>query len=230
MTTTPYSLKKRATVRALAGAAVSACLVATIGLVSSSAAEPAAPPAAGAPHTLHDSMEQHWSRHVEEHLDKLAERLEIKASQEPAWQKFSAAFRETMRQHALLGHPPMWAAQSGRAPDAGPDDAAALAREQADRAQKHAQALAQLAEATAALQQSLGPEQRLVFNEAARHFAREHGAHPGMATAYHGAMDEHCERGEGAHAHAHWEHDEGAHSSAMTPGAATPAEPGDAAH
>jgi hypothetical protein len=211
--------RTRGAIRALAGAALSACLVASIGLVSSSAAEPAAEPHDGAPvtHGLHDAMVRHWEQHVQGHLDKLAERLEIKASQETAWQKFSAAFRDTMQMHAMMGHAGI--GDPGKDADA---DAASLARQQADRASERAQKLAQLADATAALQQALSAEQRLVFNEAARHFAREHGAHGGMEAladngyhGAHGAMGGHCERDgdEGRddypnpHAHAEHGHD-----------------------
>lgn len=199
--------RKRATLRALAGAAVSACLVATIGLVSSSAAEPAKPAApmdeGAAMHGMHDAMGQRWTQHVQAHLDKLAERMEIKASQEAAWQKFSAAFQTNMSLHGMMGHPP--GHEGGHETPAA--DAAALARQQADRAWDHAQKLTQLADATAALQQVLTPEQRLVFDEAARHFIHEHGEHGGMgpmAGGYHEGMEDHCERG--AHGAGHGEY------------------------
>jgi len=215
---------KRAVLRALGGAAVSACLVASIGLVSSSAAEPpradAAARDAGAMNGTHEGMGQRWAQHVQAHLDKLAERLEIKASQEAAWQKFSAAFRNNMSLHAMMGH-----ADGHEPADA---DAAALARQQADRAWDHAQKLTQLADATAALQQALAPEQRLVFDEAARRFAREHGGHgsigPMAGGGHYGAREEHCERdadgeGEGhggyAHPHGHGEQDDDPHGSMM---------------
>jgi hypothetical protein len=225
---------RRGTLRALAGAALSAGLVATIGLVSSAAAEPPAPPAAPADlrAALHDDMGQRWAQHVQAHLDKLAERLEIKASQEPAWQKFSAAFRDTLRLHTMMGHPP--ADEAGRAaPEA---DAAMLARQQAERARDHAQKLAQLAEATAALQQVLNPEQRQVLNEAARHFAREHGGHGGMGpmdgAGHHSGMGDHCERGGeyGDHEHGHGEHHGDPHGSRMDPPHEPEMAPGEAAH
>jgi hypothetical protein len=97
--------------------------------------------------------------------------------------------------HPMMGHP---MGHDG-APEAAAADAAALAREQADRAWDHAQRLTQLADATTALQQALTTEQRQVFDEAARHFAREHGGHGGMGPmdegGYRGAMEDHCERG-----------------------------------
>jgi len=221
-----HTSTKRAALRALAGAAVSACLVATIGLVSSSAAEPPKPaPAsedASTMHGMHEAMGERWAQHVQAHLDKLAERMEIKASQEAVWQKFSAAFRNTMSLHATMGHGA--GAYGGHEPAGA--DAAAMARQQADRAWDHAQKLTQLADATAALQQALTPEQRLVFDEAARHFAREHGGHGGMGSmvdgGHHGAMEEHCEReahgqshGEYAYPHGHGDDDADPHGSMM---------------
>ena len=187
------SITARGVIRSLAGAAISAGLVATIGLVSSSAAEPVEPPSAGAgAHSSHESMARHWDQHVQAHLDKLAERLEIKASQEAAWQKFSAAFHDTMRMHAMMGHEAM-----GEADKVAQADAAALARQMADHASARAQKLAQLADATAALQQALSADQRLVFDEAARHFAHEHGGMGPMAEGgHHGGMGGHCERGD----------------------------------
>ena len=224
-----HTLTVRGTLRALAGAALSAVLVASIGLVSSSAAEPATMPRDDAPsHSMHATMDQRWSQHVQHHLDKLAERLEIKASQEAAWQKFSAAFRDTLRLHAAAAHAAMSASEHGA-----DTDAAMLARQQADRAAEHAQKLAALADATAALRQSLGAEQRLVLDEAARHFAREHG-HGGMEAmadgGHHGMMADHCERherrGDSGMPHGHGEYGEDAHGAA--PESAAPQ--GEAAH
>ena len=222
-----HSLTVRGSIRALAGAAISACLVASIGLVSSSAAEPAAAPAAprdeAQMRATHDAMGRHWAQHVQGHLDKLAERLEIKASQEAAWQKFSAAFRDTMGLQATMGHPQM--GDGGRAGDG---DATALARQMADRAKERAQKLGELADATAALRQGLNPDQRLVLDEAARHFAREHGRgnlESMAAGGHHGMMGDHCERGgtrgeglgEYDEPHHRWEHGEGPHGSATEP-------------
>jgi hypothetical protein len=216
-----HSFTVRGTLRALTGAAASACLVASIGLVSSYAAEPAATPRDEAqPRATHDAMGQHGAQHVQGHLDKLAERLEIKASQEAAWQKFSAAFRDTMHLQATIGHP-----QMGEGSRAGDADATALARQMADRAKERAQKLGELADATATLRQGLNADQRLVFDEAARHFAREHG-HGNMESmaegGHHGMMGDHCERG-GARGegrgkyddpHQRREHGEGPHGSA----------------
>lgn len=174
--------------RALAGAVVSAVLVAAVGLVSSSAAEPGQGTAA--PADAPSGIVRPWSQHVQAHLDRLAERLEIKASQQAAWQKFSAAFKETAANHVMLDHAPL-------AGNMGADaDAATLARRRAERAEQHAQLLARLADATAALQASLSADQRLVFNEVARHYAAEHGmgpmAHWGHGYGMYEHHDGHC--------------------------------------
>lgn len=239
--TPAHPSRKRATLRALAGAAISACLVATIGLVSSSAAEPAGAQAAAddaaSARAPHEAMLQRWSQHVQAHLDQLAERLEIKASQEPAWQKFAAAFRDNLSDHAMFWH--MADGQGG--PGLADADAATLARQQAERARDHAQKLAQLADATAGLQQVLSADQRQVFNEAARHFAREHGGHGGMGAmaggGWHGAMADHCERGPHSdvhggyeHPHGHWEHGDDPHGEMMAPEPEAPATHDDTAH
>jgi hypothetical protein len=96
-------------------------------------------------------------------------------------------------------------------------DAAALAREHADRVAERAQKLVRLADATAKLQQVLGGDQRLVLNEAARHFAQEHFGHRWVAQGnFHGRQGPHCEAGresghERGHAdgpHGRWENGE----------------------
>ena len=211
----PFTLR---TVRHLAIAGCTAFAVAAVGLVSSSAAEPAGGEAAqheAGPH--HEAMARKWAEHLQMRLDRLAERLEIKASQQAVWQKFAAAFKETMGEHAIMGHPDM----DGKA--AGELDAAALARRHAEHAEQHAQKLAQLADATAALQQSLSADQRLVFDEVARHFAQEHGAMGAMGHMGHMGHEvdgDHCSghdhehehpghaSGEGADWHAHVGDDE----------------------
>ncbi len=198
--------------RSLAAAGASALLVATVGLVSSSAAEPAAP-AASAP-DAHGAMVRPWAQHLQAHLDRLAERLEIKASQQTAWQKFAAAFKETVGDHGMMGVPAMGM-------DAAADaDAATLARRHAERAEQHARHLSQLADATAALQASLSADQRQVFNEVARHFAAEHGMGPTGGTGHGYGIDGHHEghcsgHGMGHGYYGHDDDDEGMHGPGM---------------
>lgn len=208
----PFTLR---TLRQLAIAGATACAVAAVGLVSSAAAEPSAPMAAHMDENgHHDAMAKQWAEHLQARLDRLAERLEIKASQQAAWQKFTATFKDTMGAHAMMGHPDMEAGSQDKL------DAATLARRHADRAEQHAQKLAQLADATATLQQSLSPDQRLVFDEVARHFARTGGpmGHPGhMNPMGHDGDNDHCahrdhEHGYGHPGHASNDEEEDAHA------------------
>jgi hypothetical protein len=144
-------------------------------------------------------MGRPWAQHLQVHLDRLAGRLEIKASQQDAWQKFAAAFKETAGDHAMMEHGTMGT-------DASADvDAATLARSHAEHAQQHAQHLARLADATAALQAGLSADQRLVFNEVARHFAAEHGGMGPMARGGYGG-DEHRDGHCSAHGMGHAGH------------------------
>jgi len=95
---------------------------------------------------------------IQKRLDATAARLEITASQQPAWQSYASASKALAERGAMRSR--------GTAPDTG--DAATLARERADNATAVAQKLTTLADATAKLQATLSPEQRKVFNEIAR--------------------------------------------------------------
>jgi hypothetical protein len=174
-------------VRAAAACAALACAGAV--LAEPAAAPPAtAPAASGMTHEhLRAVMQERHAEYVTQMLDHLGARLEIKASQEPAWQAFSASMRE------LLSAAPHAAA-------AAPQDAASLARDHAEHAAEHAQALARLADATAKLEQALGPDQRTVLDEAARRFARHGGEHGWM-----GHGEGHGDH-EGSHCDAHHGH------------------------
>jgi hypothetical protein len=207
------------TMRGLVAAGMAAGLIAGLAAVAGHAAEP--PAAAADPH---EAMAQHFAKHVQGHLDALAERLEIKASQQEPWQGFATAFRDVMTAHATdMG-----------APVAADSDAASMIRAHATRAAEHAQKLARLADATAKLQQALNPDQRQVFNEVARHFAQEHHGHGGMGGAgmmghgvYFERHEDHCDGaregsmhdGRDGDGHRHWEHGSGMHSEAASEGA-----------
>jgi LTXXQ motif family protein len=106
--------------------------------------------------------------HLQRHLDKMAGRLEIKASQQGAW----AAYAQAIEALGPPGHEPP-------PPDA---DAATLTRRHADRAAAKAQRLAVVAEATANLSQALDPDQRKTLDQIVREHSmrlhRPHG-HPG---------------------------------------------------
>jgi hypothetical protein len=104
---------------------------------------------------------------VRRHLDREASMLEIKASQQAAWDAYAAARLDLMASFDKMKPP---------AADA---DAATIARQRADRAEAAAQGLAKVADATARLQATLGDEQRKVFDRLARgHWHGHDGHHP----------------------------------------------------
>jgi hypothetical protein len=131
-----------------------------------------------APHQAR--VHEHMQQNLQKHLDHLAGRLEIRASQQEAWNAFSTAVR-------------------GMVPDKPRErpaenlDAASRARMAADRAAERAKHLTQLADATAKLQQVLDPPQKEVLNEVARHFGSRlmahgdgmHGMHEGHHFQWH---------------------------------------------
>jgi hypothetical protein len=167
-------------------------LLAALPLVSMAQQErdPADPPHAA---RMHEYMKQGMDRH----LDRLAARLEIRASQQDAWKAFASAVRGM-----VPATPPE---QPGK-----DVDAAARARQAADRAADRAKRLAQLADATAKLQQTLDPPQKEVLNEVARDFGHHMHGHGGGFWGMHGHMhDDHCdgpmheEHGHGHHGEMH---------------------------
>jgi hypothetical protein len=99
-------------------------------------------------------MRERMQARINQRLDRLAARLEIKASQQDAW----AAYRSTIG--SMFQDRPRRPAKDA--------DAATLMRFRADMAQQRAKHMATLADATAKLQQALEPEQRKVLDEIAR--------------------------------------------------------------
>jgi hypothetical protein len=148
-------------------------------LSASTSALSAAPVAA-----MSTEAKQDWAKERQERLkhftDRLANRLEIKASQQNAFQAFVKALE------AAAEHP-------AKKPEV-KTDAASLARLHADFAAARAQKLAQIAEATAKLQEVLNPEQRKTLDQIAAHFAHR-GAH-----RFHGGEREEHD----GHEHGRW--------------------------
>ena len=144
---------------------------------------PTTPP----PHSaqMHERMQQR----MQEHLDKLAARLEIRASQQEAWNAFSGAVRNMAPAMPLE-------------PPAKDLDAASRARLAADRAAEHARKLGQLADATSKLQQVLDTPQKQVLNEVARRLAHHRGHHEHGDDGHDGVHD-------GMHEGMHGEHGDG---------------------
>ncbi len=134
------------------------CLLALSSLAAAAAPVQTAATEATAPQDSAARQQQLKAR-VQARLQRMAERLQIDASQQAAW----AAYAQTVES--------LFAAARPKPPaDA---DAAALLRFRAERASAHAQKLSQLAEATATLQQVLTPEQRQTLDQMMRH--RGHG-------------------------------------------------------
>jgi hypothetical protein len=121
---------------------------------------------------------QEWFKH---YTDRLADRLEIKASQQGAWQAYVKTLETAFQQPF---------AKKSEA-----KDAAAIARLHADIAAGRAQKLAQVADATAKLQEALNPDQRKTLDQIAAQ-AGHRGHH------FHGGdRGEHPEHDGG-----HWDH------------------------
>ncbi len=142
------------------------------GSIAPAKAEPPAPDRPGqAPHFDPERMQAMISAR----LDKLHERLEIKASQQATWEAFAKSLE---------------ALPQGMTPPPGKDaDAATVARFRADNAQGVARKLSAIADTTARLQAVLTASQREILNEESHHFG-----HPGFD--HHGAGTEdarHCD-------------------------------------
>lgn len=98
-------------------------------------------------------------------LDKLAARLEIKSSQQAAWDDFSRSVETLAERHAKEPKD-----------DA---DAAAILHYHAERAAEFAKKLTVIADASAKLETVLTDDQKKTFDQASRSFLHEHhGWHP----------------------------------------------------
>jgi len=100
---------------------------------------------------------------IQTRLNDLATRLQINAAQQDAWNAYAATVQSLFD-----------ARRSRPAADA---DAATIARLRAEAAMSYAQKLAQLADATATLQETLTPEQRKTLDETVRRHHRPGHAH-----------------------------------------------------
>lgn len=105
-------------------------------------------------------MEKHRQEMFKHMSDRIAERLEIKPSQQGAFQAYTAALQAAMTPPA--SHPEY------------KSDAASIARMNADMAAEHAKRLATIADATAKFQEVLSPDQRKTFDQMAAAFMHHH--------------------------------------------------------
>ena len=98
---------------------------------------------------------------INDRLDKIGERLEIKASQQAAWEAYARTYKALADRHA-------------KKPDQNAD-AVTFARYRAERVTEFAKKLTLIADATAKLQAVLSEDQRKIFNRVTRH--SHHGGH-----------------------------------------------------
>lgn len=113
---------------------------------------------------------QKFEARIKARLDKMAARLEIKASQQGAWGDYVKA------REAMLGDRPVRPAKDA--------DAATIARSRAEFAAGMAQKLALVSDATAKLQAVLDENQQKTLNQMARRGGHrgQHGHHGGSRT------------------------------------------------
>ena len=111
-------------------------------------------------------MTERMQSRMQARLDQMANRLEIKASQQDAWQAYVKTHKEMF--------------DGGMKPAPKDADAATIARHRADMAAKMAQKLAIHADATAKLQSALTPEQAKTLADMTRQpMGGRHGRHGG---------------------------------------------------
>ena len=155
--------------RAVSAAVLGATLVATaLPAFSQAPGEAGRTPAPRAQMSEADraQMRQRMQARMGQRLDRLAARLEIKASQQDAW----AAYRKTVE--SMLQNRPQRPARDA--------DAATVMRSRAEMAQARAKNLFVMADATAKLQQVLDADQRKVLDEITRNVGRHgRGGHRG---------------------------------------------------
>ena len=156
--------------RAVSVAVLGATLVATVPALSQAPGDGGRGPAPRAQMSDADRAQMRQAR-MSQRLDRLAARLEIKASQQDAW----AQYRKTVE--SLMQDRPQRPARDA--------DAATLMRFRAEMAQRRAKSLLTMADATAHLQQALEPNQRKVLDEITRNFGRQ-GRRGGPGGHHHG--------------------------------------------
>lgn len=137
-----------------------------------------------------------WAKHQ---LDKEAAWLEIKASQQLAWEAFTAANMELI---SRLGE---------RKPLSPGVDAATAMRQHAEHAAAFAQSISRLASATESLQSVLGEDQRKVLDRIVRRHSQ--------------LRDRRISEGMQDHEHCHHESEMSQRASRLPPKSAIPAKP-----
>jgi hypothetical protein len=146
------------------------------GLTLAAAAPASAMPGPGG-REMSPEMQQRMQSRMQGRLDQMAKRLEIKASQQDAWQAYVKVHQQMF--------------DGGLKPAPKDADAATIARHRADMAAQMATKLSSLADATAKLQGALTPDQVKLLAEMTRHpMGGRHGGQGGF-----GGRGEHGHRG-----------------------------------
>lgn len=138
--------------------------VAAFGVALMALSSPPAYAVPAAPSEVKQDFAKQRQEWIRNRIDRMAGRLEIKASQQGAWQAYAKALQAATERPA-------------KTPDR-KTDAASIARLRADLATAHAQKLAQIADATAKFQEVLSPDQRKTLDQiVARSGRRWHHFH-----------------------------------------------------
>lgn len=160
-------------IRALANATSIAILLGVTAVPLTSNAHERAPMEGHPPNA---DMRAHWTK---AEMEREANWLEIKASQQSAWDAYVAAHIDLM--HALDNFQPL-------APNV---DAGAAMRQHAERTEAFAQSLATVADATEKLQSVLDDNQRKVLNRIVRMHSQFHHEHFAMPDGERACMPGH---------------------------------------
>lgn len=176
-TSTPNNLTRRPSLRMAALATALMTLVGGLATVSmaespvgaSAPASQSAAPYGKSPEQI-EKMREHRIAFIHKELDTMADRLQITASQQPAWGHYKAARLDMMPKHFKRPGSDMNATQ--------------LAEFRAKRAEIMAKKMASLSQATSELRAVLAPNQQQVLDEMARQHHHKHFGHrdhkPGM--------------------------------------------------
>jgi cell wall-associated NlpC family hydrolase len=127
-----------------------------------------------------EALAQQRQKWIRAKVDRDANRLEIKASQQAAWEDYANA-RKALAETTFTKLPEN-------------ADAAAIARQRAERVSSFAQKLTKLAEATEKLQAVLSPEQRKTLDQIVRQAHCGHGHH-GRHGGHRGLLGDGSEQG-----------------------------------
>jgi hypothetical protein len=132
---------------------------------------------------MHGMAPMHQHMMGQRQLNDMANRLEIKASQQAQWDEFASALQAFHRQHQPHDHNPSDSSKMGaHGPWSDHMDAAQMMKARAQKMTERAAAMTALAEKTEALQKVLSPEQQTTLNQMAGqlwmwHHAMHHNAY-----------------------------------------------------